>query len=422
MKKNLSIGFVGLTHLGLNYLAASSEKNFKVVGLDLNQNRINKLKKFDIEYNEPNLQKIISKNKKTILFTSNLNNLKNCNIIFISQDVDTDEKGKGNFDNLKKLIKKVSKFLNKKAIMIILSQVQPGFTRMINFDNSRLYYQVETLILGNAIERALKPERIIIGCKNSESKINKLFLYYLSKFDCPIIKMKYESAELAKISINILLASSITATNMLAQVCEKISADWYEIIPALRLDKRIGKQAYLKPGLGISGGNIERDVCSIQTILKKNQQPFSITKAFQENSQYMKSWVYRILKQEKIILKKDKYNIGILGLAYKENTNSIKNSPALHLLKKLKNNKVCVYDPIVKLKKKIKNCTQLNNIKSLITNSNVIVLMTPWPEYNKILQVIKLQKAKNITLIDPYRIVNFKIIKNKHFKYFTIGR
>ena len=422
MKKNLSIGFVGLTHLGLNYLAASSEKNFKVVGLDLNQNRINKLKKFDIEYNEPNLQKIISKNKKTILFTSNLNNLKNCNIIFISQDVDTDEKGKGNFDNLKKLIKKVSKFLNKKSIMIILSQVQPGFTRMINFDNSRLYYQVETLILGNAIERALKPERIIIGCKNSESKINKLFLYYLSKFDCPIIKMKYQSAELAKISINILLASSITATNMLAQVCEKISADWYEIIPALRLDKRIGKQAYLKPGLGISGGNIERDVCSIQTILKKNQQPFSITKAFQENSQYMKSWVYRILKQEKIILKKDKYNIGILGLAYKENTNSIKNSPALHLLKKLKNNKGCVYDPIVKLKNKIKNCTQLNNIKSLITNSNVIVLMTPWPEFNKILQVIKLQKAKNITLIDPYRIVNFKIIKNKHFKYFTIGR
>ena len=209
---------------------------------------------------------------------------------------------------------------------------------------------------------------------------------------------------------------------MLAQVCEKISADWYEIIPALRLDKRIGKQAYLKPGLGISGGNIERDVCSIQTILKKNQQPFSITKAFQENSQYKKSWVYRILKQEKIILKKDKYNIGILGLAYKENTNSIKNSPALHLLKKLKSNKVCVYDPIVKLNKKIKNCTQLNNIKSLITNSNVIVLMTPWPEFNKILQVIKLQKAKNITLIDPYRIVNFKIIKNKHFKYFTIGR
>ena len=324
MKKNLSIGFVGLTHLGLNYLAASSEKNFKVVGLDLNQNRINKLKKFDIEYNEPNLQKIISKNRKTILFTSNLNNLKNCNIIFISQDVDTDEKGKGNFDNLKKLIKKVSKFLNKKSIMIILSQVQPGFTRMINFDNSRLYYQVETLILGNAIERALKPERIIIGCKNSESKINKLFLYYLSKFDCPIIKMKYESAELTKISINILLASSITTTNMLARVCEEVSADWYEIMPALKLDERIGEKAYIKPGLGISGGNIERDISTIQKILIKNKCSTSIIKNFRKNSLYMKSWVYRILKEQRILINNNNFTIGILGLAYKANTNSVK--------------------------------------------------------------------------------------------------
>ena len=268
MKKNFNIGFVGLTHLGLNYLAASSEKGFNVIGIDVNQDKINKLKTFKIEYDEPNLKTTIFRNKKKILFSSNLNHLISCHIVFISQDVATDNKGRSDFNTLKKLIKKTSKFLNKKSILVILSQVQPGFTRMINFDHTRLYYQVETLIFGNALERALKPERIVIGCKNSESKINQFFLNFLNSFNCPIIKMKYESAELAKISINILLASSITATNMLAQVCEKISADWYEIIPALRLDKRIGKQAYLKPGLGISGGNIERDIYSIQKILK----------------------------------------------------------------------------------------------------------------------------------------------------------
>ena len=128
------------------------------------------------------------------------------------------------------------------------------------------------------------------------------------------------------------------------------------------------------------------------------------------------------MKQEKILSKKNKYNIGILGLAYKENTNSIKNSPALHLLKKLKSNKVSVYDPKVKLERKIKNCVQSDNIKSLIKNSNVIVLMTPWPEFNEINKIIKLQKVRKITLIDPYRMVNFKIIKNRYFKYFTIGK
>ena len=421
MRKNLKVGFVGLTHLGLTYLAASSEKGFKVIGIDLNQNKINKLKKFDIEYEEPNLRKKIFQNKKNVFFSSHLNNLTDCNIVFISQDITTNDKGRGDFKNLKKLINSASKFLNKKSIMVILSQVQPGFTRTVNFDHSRLYYQVETLIFGNALERALKPERIIIGCEKSESRINKFFSNYLNNYDCPIIKMRYESAELTKISINILLASSITTTNMLAQACEKVSADWQEIMPALKLDQRIGKKAYIKPGLGISGGNIERDIFSIKKILKKNNQPLSIAKVFQKNSTYMKSWVYRILKKEKILSKKQKYNIGILGLAYKENTNSIKNSPTLDLLRNLKKKKINIYDPVAKLEKKIKNCNQINNINFLLKISNIIIIMTPWNEFKQIDKILNKQK-KEIVLIDPYRIIDINIIKNKNVKYFTIGK
>ena len=421
MEKNLNIGFVGLTHLGLNYLAASSEKGFKVVGVDLDENKVDKLKKFDIDYKEPNLKKTILKNKKKIIFSSNLNFLKSCNIVFISQDVLTNSLNKGDFDGLRKLTMKTSKFLNKKAIMVILSQTQPGFTRKINFDNNRLYYQVETLIFGEALKRALNPERIIIGCKSSKFKVNRLYINYLKKFGCPIIKMGYESAELAKISINILLASSITATNVLARACEKVSADWQEIIPALKLDKRIGKNAYIKPGLGISGGNIERDIDSIGEILKKENKTFSIIKVFQKNSLYMKSWVYRVLKKEKILSKKNKFNIGILGLSYKEKTNSIKNSPAIHLLKKIRNTKVKVYDPAVILKK-IKNCQQANNIRSLVNNSNVIILMTPCSEFRNIKNILRARKSRKIILIDPYRIIDFEKIKNKYFKYFTIGK
>ena len=80
--------------------------------------------------------------------------------------------------------------------------------------------------------------------------------------------MKYESAELSKISINCYLASSVTLTNTLAEVSKSVGASWEEIIPTLKLDKRIGKYAYLKPGLGISGGNIERDLSSITKIAK----------------------------------------------------------------------------------------------------------------------------------------------------------
>ena len=105
MKKNFKVAYVGLTHLGLNYLAASSEKGFEIVGVDINQNKIDKLNQFKVDYNEPNLQRVILKNKKNIIFSSNLKNIKNCQVVFISQDVSTDKKGKGDFNSLKKLIK-----------------------------------------------------------------------------------------------------------------------------------------------------------------------------------------------------------------------------------------------------------------------------------------------------------------------------
>ena len=105
MKKNLKIAFVGLTHLGLIYLAASSQKGFKVKGIDLDEKKIKKLKKFDIEYKEPNLKKILFNNKKNIIFSSNFNDLSDCSIVFVSQDILTDFKDKADlYYRVKRLI------------------------------------------------------------------------------------------------------------------------------------------------------------------------------------------------------------------------------------------------------------------------------------------------------------------------------
>ena len=421
MKKKINIAFIGLSHLGLSYLAAASSKGFEVLGIDPKQRTIDELNRHIIDYNEPNLKKTILKNRKNITFTSNFNTLKKCKIVFISQDTPTDKKGKSKNNILRKLIKKTSPLLNKKSILVILSQVQPGFTRLIKFDHTRLYYQVETLIFGSSLERASNPERLIVGCNDPKTKIKKFFLNYLQSFKCPIIKMNFESAELTKISINIMLASSITTTNMLAEVCKKISADWYEIMPALKLDQRIGEKAYIKPGLGISGGNIERDIYSITNILKGNDKTLSVVKTFQKVSNHMKLWVYRILQKEKIFKRGKKFNIGIFGLAYKENTNSVKNSPALELIKLLKNNKIKLYDPQAKLDENVKNCIQVKSMNFLINNSNIIILMTPWPEFIKIAGFLNKIKKK-IIVIDPYRMIDFRKINKKNIKYFTIGK
>ncbi len=419
MGKKLNIGFVGMSHLGLNYLAAASDKGFSVIGFDNDKNKIHKIKKKTLELSEPKLWNLIKKNSKRITFSDNFKNLKLCDLIFISQDTETEKKGRAKLTKLKKLIDIAILNISKNAILIVLSQVKPGFIRKIKFDKSRLYYQVETLVFGKAIERAINPERIIVGSHKTNSNIKNKYFSYLKKFNCPILKMKYESAELTKISINILLASTITSTNLLAEVCEKTSADWQEVVPALQLDERIGKKSYLKPGLGISGGNIERDIFSVKEIVRNNDRPLSFINAFEKNSDYMKSWVYRVLNKNRILNKNS--HICILGLSYKENTDSTKNSPTISLLKKIKNNPIKIYDPKAILKEKYKNCLQVKNMFSAIKNTNLIILMTPWGEFKTINKYFNFIKKKSV-IIDPHRVIDFKYLKKRSFEYFTLGK
>ena len=239
---------------------------YKTIGYDEDNALIGNLESGDFEVSEPNLLELFKNNRDNISFCANSVELEKCDIVFISSDVPTDSKGESSLDTIYNLIDKVSSKLSKSSLLVILCQVPPGFSRRLSFPKDRLFYQVETLIFGRAMERVLRPERFIVGCNNADNDLPFIYEQYLLRFECPILVMRYESAELAKISINFFLVSSVTTANILAEVCEKIGADWNEIVPALQLDKRIGEYAYLKPGLGISGGNLERDLATILTI------------------------------------------------------------------------------------------------------------------------------------------------------------
>jgi len=114
---------------------------------------------------------LLKKNYKKIFFTSNPSDLKKCNIIFIAEDVKTNKQGISDLTQVKKLITLVKKHANSKAISVMLSQIPPKFTRKHFFNKERVFYQVETLIFGQAISRALKPERFIIGCLRPEKEL-----------------------------------------------------------------------------------------------------------------------------------------------------------------------------------------------------------------------------------------------------------
>ena len=415
------VGFVGMSHLGLNYAVATAKKNFQVFCYDDSKLIIDTLSQKKSPVFEKDLEKNIKFNFHKLKFSNNLDKLISCNVVYISQDVNTKKNGESNLFNTKKLINKTINFLNKKAILVILCQVPPGFCRSINWPKNQLYYQVETLIFGKALERAMYPERLIIGSNLKGTVIKKPYLCLLKSFKCPLVQMNYESADLAKISINMYLISTVTTTNILSEVCEKIGGDWKDISASLKLDKRIGKYAYLNPGLGISGGNLERDLYTLNKLQISNNLNNRFILELKNKSINRKKWIFNFLIK---IKKKIKFKrISILGLAYKEGTHSIKNSPAIYLIKKLPNYKIKVFDPVVKkINISSKNLEFCKNSYNTIKNCDILIIATPWIIFKKINPFFLKKNIKKKILIDPYGVYNTNKLSKINIHHITMGK
>ena len=419
------IGFIGLSHLGIVSGLATAAKGFEVIGFDPDAARCAGLNDGRFPVAEPGLLELFQTNRTRLRFASGLAELAKCEVVFYSLDVPTDDANRSNLEPLRKLIALTAPHLAPSAVAVVLCQVPPGFTRSLAASGLRLwsalYYQVETLVFGNAVERALKPERFIVGCANPQKPLPAQYANWLQAFDCPILPMRYESAELAKISINLFLVSSVATTNTLAEVCERIGADWSEIAPALRLDKRIGPHAYLSPGLGLAGGNLERDLVTVQALAAENGTDAGIVAAWQRNSAHRRDWVLRKI-HELVLSRTDHAALAIWGLAYKADTHSIKNSSALALIEALAHVPKTAFDPQVKL-----DSTKYSHLHLAATplkachGADALIVMTPWREFSAIAPAQIKSALKGTVVIDPFGALNRAAIVECGLSYHRLG-
>ena len=415
------VGFAGMTHLGLASGVAASEKGFKVVCFDPNAARIAALNSKTLPVSEPQLDHLVAKNAERINFTADAAALEACDVIYVAPDVPTDDLGRSDLAPINDLLERVFAAARQDAVIVVLSQVPPGYTRGKQRAGRILYYQVETLIFGRAVERALHPERYIVGCADPSQPLPAPYRAFLEAHGCPILPMRFESAELAKISINLFLVSSVTTSNVLAELCEKIGADWSEIVPALRLDKRIGPHAYLSPGLGIAGGNLERDLATVCRFADELGTDAGVVRAWIANSRHRRDWALRVLHDE-VLSKAEDPVIAVLGLAYKQDTHSIKNSPSIALLSNLKAFRVRVFDPLVPAadapnprkhgaKSELEACE----------GADVLVVMTPWPQFRKLEPRDIARHLRGEIVLDPYAVLDAAACRAAGLEYHTLG-
>ncbi|MGA2138778.1 MAG: nucleotide sugar dehydrogenase [Verrucomicrobiia bacterium] len=414
----MTIGFAGLSHLGTVTSIATAAKGFDVVGFDPDAQRCADLTNQKLPVSEPQLSELLMANRSRLRFTQDVGALTKCRVVVVSLDVPTDASNRSDLTPLRKLIDHIVPALGPETTLVILSQVTPGFTRSLKVGGVNLYYQVETLIFGRAVERALQPERFIVGCANPSTPLPAAYAEWLRAFGCPVLPMRYESAELAKISINFFLVSSVATTNTLAELCEAIGADWSEIAPALRLDKRIGPHAYLGPGLGIAGGNLERDLITVQILAEQHGTDVGIVSAWLTNSWYRRDWVLRWL-HEAVLSKTDRPVIAVWGLAYKQDTASTKNSPALALLESLGQFPVYAYDP--QAKAAVTGVTQCPTALDACEGATALVVMTPWREFSSYSAAQIRERMPGRVVIDPFGMLDGRALITEGFSYYRLG-
>ncbi len=416
------VGFAGMTHLGINSAAACAARGFDTVCFDTDSALIARLTAGDLPVVEPDLPEMLWQHAGRIRYSADQRDLARCDVVYIAADVPTDDCGQSNLAGIRALIGAVAAALAPAATLVILCQAPPGFTRSLTFDCARLYYQVETLIFGRAFDRAMHPERIIVGCADPMQPLPRHYNAFLSAFACPLLPMRYESAELAKISINCCLVASVTVANTLAELSERIGADWSEIAPALKLDRRIGQFAYLAPGLGLAGGNLERDLATVLQLSQETGTEAGLVQAFVRNSRHRRHWVLRTLHAAVIARKPDAV-IAVLGLAYKENTHSTKNSPSLALIAHLKPWRLRVFDPLV-LANVVDhpNCAGFESALDAANGADVIAIMTPWPAFRELKPTDLRSRLAGKAIIDPYRVLDEASVKEAGLEYFTLGK
>jgi UDPglucose 6-dehydrogenase len=420
------IGFVGLSHLGLNYSLATAAKGFDVVAYDPDAMLTARCAAGEFPIEEPGFGELFAQHRDRIRYTSDETALAECELVFYSLDVRTNDRNESDPSPLTALIRATAPKLSPGTIAVVLSQVAPGYTRQLRTELREVsaadfYYQVETLIFGRAVERAMQPERFIVGADDPARSLPAPLQAWHAAFKCPVLVMGLESAELAKIAINFFLVSTVATTNTLAEICEAIGADWNEIVPALRLDRRIGPHAYLKPGLGIAGGNLERDLVTVQSLADRHGTEAGIVTAWQRNSRQRRDWAIRQI-QRAFPTKDHQAVLAVWGFAYKPDTHSTKNSPSLELMRALRDHRIHAHDPIAQIDAaEFPHVTIFSSPLAAAEGADALLVMTPWGSYAS-LPVKELRKLlRGRVIIDPYAVLDETQCRDLGFEYYRLG-
>ncbi len=432
-RKGKKVSIIGTGHVGLVTGACLAELGNRVICVDNNVEKIATLNRGEMPIYEPGLEELVKRNVRAgrLSFTTSIKEgVDNSEIIFIAVNTPRKPNGEADLCYVEAVSREVAQTMKGYKIIVEKSTVpvETGkwISRTVKLNNKKnisfdIVSNPEFLREGSAIYDSMHPDRIVlgVGSKKAERIMRELY----QPLDAPIIVTDIESAEIIKHASNSFLAMKISYINSIANICEKAGADIKKVAEGIGYDRRIGGD-FLNAGIGFGGACLPKDLQAFVGITQKLGYDFELLKVVEKiNHQQRELLVNKV--RDAVWNIKDK-TIGILGLAFKPNTDDMRNAPSIEIIQMLQGEeaKIKAYDPVAipVARGILKEVTYCKDSYDTANGCDALVVLTEWEEFKRLdLKKIKrLMKAPII--VDGRNIFEPEKMKRLGFIYKSIGR
>ena len=433
----MNIAIVGTGYVGLVSGTCFAETGNNVVCIDIDENKVLRMQNGEVPIYEPGLEVLFERNTKQgrLSFTTDLaEGIKNAEIIFLALPTPPGADGSADLKYVLKVAEDLSHIITDYKVIVDKSTVPVGTADKVygrlaaNLDES--FFDVvsnpEFLREGVAVDDFMRPERVVIGTSSSKAKkvMERLYNPFVRQGN-PLIFMDEKSAEMTKYAANSFLATKITFMNEVANLCEEVGANVDMVRKGIGSDSRIGKR-FLFPGVGYGGSCFPKDIKALAKTAQENNYDFRILQSVMDVNEDQKSILSRRIKKyfgESIANK----TIGIWGLAFKPNTDDIREAPALTIISELlkAGAQIKAFDPEAMenvralMGDKITFC---DNQYDTIEGTDALVVVTEWnvfrtPDYDRIMSSLR-----EPVVFDGRNVFDPVDMKERGFVYSSIGR
>jgi UDPglucose 6-dehydrogenase len=429
----MNISVVGTGYVGLVQGVGMAEKGHRVVCVDIDEEKVEKMKRAISPIYEPGLEELMKKNidEGRLFFTTNLTEaIKQTQVVFIAVGTPQGKNGEADLSQVYTVAHEIGQVLDGYKVIVNKSTVPVGTSKKVKeiiseyySDNIDIVSNPEFLREGLAVRDFLFPDRIILGV-NPESPARIILEEVYRKFDCPKVFTVPESSELIKYASNAFLATKISFINEIAGICEKVGADVKEVAHGMGLDKRIGDQ-FLDAGIGYGGSCFPKDTRALHQISNINNNEFKILKAVIEVNNNQKKLIKEKIKNSFPDMRGKTF--AVWGLSFKPDTDDVRESPAINLIRWLvgRGAKIKACDPIAisNAKNHLPHDVEyFDSPYDAAQGADGVVVITDWSHFKEIDKNLLKEVLGENNIFDGRNIFDPKEMKELGFNYHGIGR